>query len=71
MTRKRGSASVELQLDPALEAAAERAAAKGKQTVPSLIEKVLADHLRKGGFLTEGEKAAARSRKSRHYETGD
>ena len=71
MVKKSEATSVEVPLAPGLKAAAERAAAKSKRSVPSLIEKVLADHLRKGGFLSEGESPAAPRRRSRHYETGD
>jgi hypothetical protein len=45
------SAQVNLRLQPSLKAAAEKAAADDHRSLTSLIEKLLADHLRKKGYL--------------------
>lgn len=47
------TATLNLRIDPALKVAAERAAEADQRTVTSLIEKLLADHCRKAGFLKE------------------
>ena len=73
MAKEAKSAPVELRIQPALRAAAERAAAKENRSLASLIEELLADHLRRGGFLTEDkdQRPSVPRRRSRHYETGD
>ena len=49
------SAQVNLRLQPSLKAAAEKAAADDHRSLTSLIEKLLADHLRKKGYLPKRE----------------
>jgi hypothetical protein len=48
MTR---TASIGIRVDPTVKAAAEKAAADDHRTVASLIEKLLVEHLVKGGYL--------------------
>ena len=45
------TAQTNLRLDPQLKAAAEKAAKADHRSLTSLIEKLLADHLRKTGYL--------------------
>ena len=45
------SAQVNLRLQPSLKEAAEKAAADDRRSLTSLIEKLLADYLRKKGYL--------------------
>jgi hypothetical protein len=45
------TAQVNLRLRPSLKTAAEKAAAADHRSLTSLIEKLLADHLRKRGYL--------------------
>lgn len=45
------TAQVNLRLQPSLKDAAERAAAADHRSLTSLIEKLLADYLRKNGYL--------------------
>ena len=73
MAKEAKSAPVELRIQPALKAAAERAAARGNRSLTSLIEELLTDYLRRGGFLTEDKekRPSIPRRRSRHYETGD
>lgn len=52
MTEKRiKTAQVNLRIEPALKAAAEKAAEADHRSLTSLIEKLLTDHLRKKGYL--------------------
>jgi len=52
MTEKRiKTAQVNLRIEPALKAAAEKAAAADQRSLTSLVEKLLADYLKKRGFL--------------------
>ena len=44
-----------IRLSPEVKAAAEKAAKVDVRSLSSLIEKVLADHLREKGFLTDQE----------------
>jgi hypothetical protein len=53
MDRETKSALVQLRIRPSLKAAAEKAAADDERSLTSLIEKLLADHLRKSGYLTK------------------
>ncbi len=50
-TKRLKTAQVNLRIDPALKEAAERAAQHENRSLTSLIEKLLLDHLRAGGFL--------------------
>ena len=45
------SAQVNLRLQPTLKAAAEKAAAADHRSLTSLVEKLLADYLKKKGYL--------------------
>jgi hypothetical protein len=45
------TAQVNLRIDPALKAAAEKAAAADHRSLTGLVEKLLADYCRKRGFL--------------------
>lgn len=45
------TASIGIRVEPELKAAAEKAAAADRRTVASLIEKLLAEHLEKAGYL--------------------
>lgn len=51
MDRETKSALVQLRMRPSLKAAAEKAAVDDERSLTSLIEKLLADHLRKKGYL--------------------
>ena len=55
MTEKRiKTAQVNLRIEPAKKAAAEKAAEADHRSLTSLIEKLLTDHLRKKGYLKIG-----------------
>jgi hypothetical protein len=45
------TAQLNLRIDPVLKNAAERAAADDQRSLTSLIEKLLTDHCRAGGYL--------------------
>jgi hypothetical protein len=45
------SATLNLRIDPELKAAAEKAAADDRRSLTTLVEKLLADYLRKRGYL--------------------
>jgi len=45
------SATLNLRIDPKLKEAAERAAADDRRSLTTLVEKLLADYLRKNGYL--------------------
>ena len=49
--KRNKTAQVNLRLDPALKAAAEKAAASDQRSLTSLVEKLLVDHLRERGYL--------------------
>lgn len=51
VTRETKSAQVNLRLQPSLKEAAEKAAADDHRSLTSLVEKLLADYLRKKGYL--------------------
>lgn len=51
---------VTVKLTPALRRALERMAADTVRSVPNLARKILADHLRNGGYLSEDEERAIR-----------
>ena len=51
MNRETKTAQVNLRLQPSLKAAADKAATDDQRSLTSLIEKLLTDHLRKGGYL--------------------
>lgn len=53
MAQRLKTAQVNLRIDPALKAAAEKAAAADKRTLTSLVEKLLDTYLRERGFLPE------------------
>jgi hypothetical protein len=46
------SATLNLRIEPALKAAAEKAAADDQRSLTSLIEKLLVEYLRGRGYLT-------------------
>ena len=45
------SATLNLRVEPAIKAAAEKAAADDRRSLTSLIEKLLSDYLKKKGYL--------------------
>jgi hypothetical protein len=45
------TAQVNLRIEPALKAAAEKAAADDRRSLTSLVEKLLSDYLKKRGYL--------------------
>jgi hypothetical protein len=45
------TAQVNLRIDPALKAAADKAAADDHRSLTSLVEKLLSDYLKKKGYL--------------------
>ncbi|WP_198365119.1 hypothetical protein [Roseomonas sp. KE0001] len=49
------TAQVNLRLLPEMKAAAEKAASDDQRSLTSLIEKLLADHLREKGYLPRAE----------------
>ena len=51
MARETKIAQVNLRLQPSLKAAAEKAAQDDNRSLTSLVEKLLADHLKKKGYL--------------------
>ena len=51
MDRETKSALVQLRIRPSMKAAAEKAASDDERSLTSLIEKLLADYLRKKGYL--------------------
>jgi hypothetical protein len=51
MEKRLKTAQVNLRIDPALKAAAEKAAKDDQRTLTSLVEKLLTDYCRKKGFL--------------------
>ena len=51
MKRETKSAIVQLRIRPSLKAAAEKAATDDERSLTSLMEKLLADYLRKKGYL--------------------
>lgn len=46
------TAQVNLRIEPALKAAAEKAASDDHRSLTSLVEKLLTDYLRKRGYLS-------------------
>lgn len=55
MTRIK-SATLNIRIDPALKAAAEKFATDDHRSITSLIEKLLTDHLRANGYLKPAKK---------------
>jgi hypothetical protein len=51
MKQETKSAIVQLRIRPSLKAAAEKAASDDERSLTSLMEKLLADYLRKKGYL--------------------
>jgi hypothetical protein len=51
MADERKTVQVNLRLQPSLKEAAEKAAADDRRSLTGLIEKLLADHLKKRGYL--------------------
>lgn len=49
--QRKKTATLNLRISPELKAAAEKAAADDGRSLTSLIEKLLADHLRAKGYL--------------------
>ncbi len=49
MPKSRKTATLNLRIDPELKSAAEKAAAEDRRSLTSLIEKLLADHIREQG----------------------
>jgi predicted HicB family RNase H-like nuclease len=56
MTTETKSAQLLVRIQPSLKAAAEKAAVADRRSLSSLVEKLLADYLRRNGYL----KGAAR-----------
>lgn len=54
MTKETKSALIQLRIRPSMKAAAEKAATDDERSLTSLIEKLLADYLRKKGYLPKG-----------------
>ena len=50
------SATLNIRIDPALKAAAEKFATDDHRSITSLIEKLLTDHLRANGYLKPAKK---------------
>lgn len=55
--QRRKTATLNLRISPSIKEAAERAADADQRSLTSLVEKLLTDHLRSGGYL-KAEKAA-------------
>jgi hypothetical protein len=53
---RKKSAQVNLRIDPGLKSAAEKAAVADHRSLTSLIEKLLAEHLQKHGYLKPAKK---------------
>ena len=58
------TAQVNLQIEPALKAAAEKAAAADNRSLAELIEKLLADHCKKRALAGEASSSRARAKGS-------
>ena len=54
--QRRKTATLNLRIDPALKAAAEKAAAADHRSVTSLVEKLLTEHLKDEGYLRGARK---------------
>lgn len=67
MQKRIKTAQVNLRIDPALKAAAERAAAADKRSLTSLVEKLLDAYLRQLGYLPR----SAEERSQRDNGSGD
>ena len=48
------TATLNLRIDPKVKAAAEKAAEAERRSLTGMVEKLLIDHLRKGGYLPKG-----------------
>jgi hypothetical protein len=51
MVRETKGAQVSLRIQPSLKAAAEKGAADDRRSLTSLVEKLLAEHLKAKGYL--------------------
>jgi hypothetical protein len=60
---------VSFRLPPEIKAAAEKAAADDHRSLSSLVEKVLADYLKKQGYLPDPAVAAAKRTKRKGEST--
>lgn len=49
--QRRKTATLNLRIDPALKAAADKAAADDQRSLTSLVEKLLTEHLKAKGYL--------------------
>ncbi|MBK3397637.1 MULTISPECIES: hypothetical protein [Methylobacterium] len=49
--QRRKTATLNLRIDPAIKAAADKAAAEDQRSLTSLVEKLLTDHLKAKGYL--------------------
>jgi len=54
MDKETKSSLIQLRVRPSMKAAAEKAATDDERSLTSLIEKLLADYLRKRGYLSKG-----------------
>lgn len=54
--QRKKTATLNLRINPALKAAAEKAAADDNRSLTSLVEKLLADYLREKGYLPKPPK---------------
>ncbi|GAA4226366.1 hypothetical protein GGQ68_004933 [Sagittula marina] len=52
--REKKTSQINLRISPSLKEAADRAAAADQRSLTSLIEKLLTEHLRKNGYMGEG-----------------
>jgi hypothetical protein len=53
MAQETKSAQVLIRIQPSMKEAAEKAAVDDRRSLSSFIEKLLADHLKKKGYLTK------------------
>jgi predicted HicB family RNase H-like nuclease len=51
MEQRRKTATLNLRIDPRLKEAADEAAADERRSLTSLVEKLLADYLKRNGYL--------------------
>jgi hypothetical protein len=53
-----------MRIDPELKEAAEKAAVADRRSLSALVEKLLTDYCREGGYLDEGRRPRKRWRRS-------
>jgi hypothetical protein len=56
MAKRLKTAQINIRISPKLKAAAEKAAAGDQRSLTSLVEKLLIDHCRTGGYLKDEPK---------------